>query len=241
MKRENKSIAYSFESGDETLPHLRELVSENPDPEKTKILRYLKTHCILACAGMIQDEITSGKIIGYGNIYSDGTFFWDDVFTNYVDQYNIPVPKDFRQHLLKNYERRMGLHTLLHRIDSVEIHNNPYLGFIYDVRICRNGVVKYKNNVDCADGAVMFIQPKDAQYIITSIMSELFCYDTDEHGSAMIDGYHWKLSFYIGDNAVKEIEGFPNEDKWRYNEAKNVIEFAERYVKRELGTNQMNF
>ena len=25
--------------------------------------------------------------------------------------------------------------------------------------------------------------------------SELFCYDSDNHGKALIDGYHWKLTF----------------------------------------------
>lgn len=74
MKRDNKEVAYAFEYGDETLPHIQDLISEKPDPEKEKILAYLKTHCIIACAGIFSDEIDSEKVIGCGNVFSDGTY-----------------------------------------------------------------------------------------------------------------------------------------------------------------------
>jgi hypothetical protein len=63
-----KQVRYSFEHGDETLPHLKDLVSEVEDPEKT------------------------------------GIYFWNDAFINYVDRYNIPVPEEFRNHILKKLE-----------------------------------------------------------------------------------------------------------------------------------------
>ena len=40
-----------------------------------------RLHCILACPGIIHDEIDSDKIIGGGNIFSDGTYFWNDALT----------------------------------------------------------------------------------------------------------------------------------------------------------------
>ena len=66
-----KQVLYSFEHGDETLPHLKDLVSEVQDPEKSRILSYLRLHCILACPGIIHDEINSDKVIGCGNIFSN--------------------------------------------------------------------------------------------------------------------------------------------------------------------------
>ena len=99
MIREKKHIAYSFEHGDKSLPHLKDLVSDVPDAEKNRIIQYLKTNCIAACPGIIQDEIFPGKIIGSGHIFSDGTYYWNDVFINYVDRYNIPVPTEFREHI----------------------------------------------------------------------------------------------------------------------------------------------
>ena len=241
MKREESPVAYSYEHGNESLPYLKNLVSDTPDPEKNKIMAYLKTHCLAACSAVIPDEINPSKVIGTGDLFCDGTYFWNDVFANYVDRYNIPVPKEFRQHILDNFDNRMERHTLLSLIDSVEIRNNPYLGYIYGARIYGNGVIEYQSTEDCPDGAVMYIKPEDAQYIIDPIMTELFCYDADEHGEASIDGYHWKITFYRGSEIVEVIEGGPNEDLWRYKEAKRIIEFAERSISKDLGSQLMDY
>ena len=241
MLRENKSVKYSYETGDESLPHLKDMVSDEEDPEKSKIVAYLQTHCIVACPGIIHDEINPDRVIGYGNLFSDGTYFWDDVFCNYVKQYNIPVPDEFRQHILKNYNARMKRHTLLWLVDSVEIHNNPYLGYRYNVRIYKNGVIRYENIEDCKDGAMLYIKPEDAEYIIDPITTELFCYDADAHGLSIIDGYHWKIIFYKKDEVVDEVEGWPGEDPWRYGEIKGIVEFAERYIPKDLGSKYMNY
>lgn len=241
MKRENRLIAYSFEHGDESLPHIRDLVSDIPDSEKNRIISYLKTHCVMACAGMIQDQINPEQVIGFGNVFSDGTYFWNDEFCNYVDKYNIPVPEEFRGHILENYTARMKRHKQLKLIDSVEIQNNPCFGYRYRVRIYRDGVIAYQNAEDCVDGAVMYSKPEDAQYIIHPMMEELFCYDADEHGTAGIDGYHWKIIFYEKDKVVEEMEGWPGENRWRYDEVRKIIEFAERFVGRELGAAEMDF
>lgn len=241
MKRENRLIAYSFEHGDESLPHIRDLVSDIPDPEKNRIISYLKTHCVMACAGMIQDQINPEQVIGFGNVFSDGTYFWNDEFCNYVDKYNIPVPEEFRGHILQNYAARMKRHEQLELVDSVEIRNNPCFGYRYCVRIYRDGVIAYQNAEDCVDGAVMYSKPEDAQYIIHPMMEELFCYDADEHGTAGIDGYHWKIIFYEKDKVVEEMEGWPGENRWRYDEVRKIIEFAERFVGRELGAAEMDF
>lgn len=174
MKREHKQVLYSFEHGDETLPQLKDLVSDNKDPEKSRILSYLRLHCILACPGIIHDEIDPGKIIGCGNIFSDGTYFWNDAFTNYVDRYNIPVPEEFRNHILQNFTDRAKKHMQLRLIDSIEIRNNPYLGYRYNVRIYKNGVVKYENIEECKDGAVMYIKPEVQSILLILLQRNCF-------------------------------------------------------------------
>lgn len=240
MKRDNKQIAYSYENGDETLPHIKDLVSDIPDSEKSIIMSYLKTHCIVACSGIIYDKINPDEVIGVGNIFSDGTYIWNDEFYNYVDRYNIPIPKEFRDHILKNFSSRMERHMQMSLIDSVEIQNNPFLGYQFNVRINKNGIINYKNNIDCKDGTVIYIKPDEARYIIDPIMTELFCYDSDEHGRAIIDGYHWKIIFYKDSEIIDKIEGWSGEDKWRYEEFKSIIKFAERYVLKNLGLEYMN-
>ena len=91
------------------------------------------------------------------------------------------------------------------------------------------------------DGAVLLIKADDAEYIIDPIMTELFCYDTDEHGAVIIDGYHWEILFYRKDELIDRIEGWPNEDMWRYRRFKEIVEFAERYIPKDLGSSQMTF
>lgn len=240
MKRDTIPVAYSHEHGDENLPFLKDLVSITEDPEKPLIMNYLKTHCVMACPGIIYDEITPGKVIGAGNVFSDGKYFWNDVFTNYVDRYNIPVPDAFRSHILSNHSQRAKRHTLLRLVDRLEIDSNPYLGYKYHFVIHRNGLIEYWNNTDHREKIVTAIKRDDAAYIIDPIMTELFCYDSDNHGEPIIDGYHWKITFYKQDVRIDSVEGRSHEDPWRYGEFKSVIEFAERFIPFDLGSHYMN-
>ena len=41
----------------------------------------------------------------------------------------------------------------------------------------------------------------------------MFCYDSDNHGKALIDGYHWKLTFMQNERIIDIIEGINGEDK----------------------------
>lgn len=239
MKREKKCVAYSYEHGNKSLPHLKDLVSDKPDAEKKKIIEYLETHCVTACGGIIKDEICNENTIGHGNIFSDGTYYWNDVFINYVDRYNIPVPKEFREHILNNYSARMKRHMLLRMVNRVEIQNNPYLGYQYSICIHKNGIVNYKNNIDYTDSIDINVSAENTEWFIDPIMSELFCYDSDNHGTPVIDGYHWKITFFNGMNVIDEIEGWNGEDIWRYCKFSRIIEFIERYIKKSLGSEYM--
>lgn len=112
-------VKYSYEHGDTSLPKLKDLVSAIEDPEKTKILAYLRTNDVIACLGAIRDEINPDRYIGHGDQYTDGTYYWTDAFINYVDKYNIPVPPVFREHILSNFNARMKRHAMLNLIDRV--------------------------------------------------------------------------------------------------------------------------
>ena len=239
MKRLLKRVCYSYEHGDQSLPKLKDLASDIADPDKSIIISYLNTHCILACPGIRYDEITPGKVIGAGNVFSDGTYIWNDVLTNYVERYNIPLPKDFKEHILQNHLARAKRHTLLRLINILEIENNPYLGYKFRAVISRNGVVQYWNNIENKE-SVTTIKADDAAYIINPIMTGFFCYDSGNCGEAVIDGYHWKLIFRKNDKVIDMIEGWPNEDAWRYNEFKECIEFIERFIPFSMGSQYMN-
>ncbi len=241
MKRDYRKVNYSYEHGDKALPRLIDLVSDIPDPMKGKIMGYLRTHLIIARPGIIKDEINPERSIGSGNIYTDETYVWNDVFINYVDRYNIPVPEEFRTQILNNYDQRMRKHALLRLVDRIEIHNNPYLGFQFHVSITKNGIVRYENNLEDNSLALLKIKPDDARYIIDPITAELFCYDTDEHGTAMIDGYHWEIHFFRNNDLISKVEGWLDEDEWKYKQIRKIVGFAERIISKNLGKCYMTF
>ena len=139
-----------------------------------------------------------------------------------------------------NRSRRLKRHTLLRLVDRLEIENNPYLGYKFYVVIHRSGLIEYWNNTDHKDKIVTTIARDDAAYIIDPITTELFCYDSDEHGETIIDGYNWKLTFYKNDICIDTVEGRSKEDPWRYSEFKSVVEFAERFIPFDLGSQYMN-
>lgn len=240
MKRDLRQVFYSYEHGDESLPRLKDLVSETPDPERSRILAYLRTHCISTTTLSKIDEINPEKRTGSYSIYSDGVYCWDNRFTYYVDKYNIPIPQAFRQHILENFDSRMKRHMLLRLVDCVEILNNPYLGREYYVRINKDGNIRCWNNTDGKAGFFTRIDPEDAAYIIDPVMSELFCYDTDRYGEGCIDGYYWKLTFFRKGKPLVEKEGRTGEDAWRCRSFRDILEFIGRYIPQDLGLDELN-
>ena len=89
------------------------------------------------------------------------------------------------------------------------------------------------------DDILFRINKETAGHIINPVASELFCYDSDNHGKALIDGYHWKLTFMQNERIIDIIEGTNGEDNRRYNQIKSVIEFAERFIPYDLGSAYM--
>ena len=235
-----QTVKYSYENGDENLPPLKELAGNTPDEHKDIILEYLHENCICACAGIVQDILSPNKTIGCGNCFADDKYMWNDCFANYVERYNIPVPQAFRNYILDNYERRKQRHLELKTLDCVEISNNPYLGYQYEVRISENGLISYKNNINCPDDTVKMIDSHDADWLIHQVLSQLFCYDVGEHGRAVIDGYHWKIKFFRKEELIYQTEGMSGEPDWRYWNVKQNIEFIERCIQKDMGSSYMN-
>ena len=157
-----KHVNYSYECGDTTLPCLSELVSDIEDPHKSIILDYLKTNCVITCPGIVRDIISPDKNSGFGDHYTDYVYYWTDSLYYYVENYNIPLPDEFRNHILQNYESRRKRHRDCRLLDSIHVVNNPHLGFRYEIFINKSGAVKYFNNLDCPYGAFFVFNPSDA-------------------------------------------------------------------------------
>lgn len=239
MERSHIDVRFAYEYGDKSLPKIKELVCEKPDSQKKIIPEYLREHCVICCPGTERDIINPDEIIGYGNIYSDGLYYRTDVFINYVDKYNVPVPAEFRKRIMSNYESRRKRHMLLRMVNRLEIYNEAAYDKRYRVCIHRNGLIEYRDLFQSNDDILFRINKETAGHIINPAASELFCYDSDNHGKALIDGYHWKLTFMQNERIIDIIEGTNGEDNRRYNQIKSVIEFAERFIPYDLGSAYM--
>lgn len=106
----------------------------------------------------------------------------------------------------------------------------------YRVCIHRNGLIEYRDLFQSNDDILFRINKETAGHIINPAASELFCYDSDNHGKALIDGYHWKLTFMQNERIIDIIERTNGEDNRRYNQIKSVIEFAKRFIPYDLGS-----
>ena len=127
----------------------------------------------------------------------------------------------------------------LRGIDSVILYNNPYVGFSFEAKINRKGMVEYKNIEDCKEGAIMMISKARAEYIIDMVLSEIFFNDEKEHGMAMVDGYHWHVLFLRDKQTVCRFEGWPGENPRRHSYIKRVMEYTERVIRRDMGSKYM--
>ncbi len=124
-------------------------------------------------------------------------------------------------------------------VNCLEIYNEVAYDKRYRVCIHRNGLIEYRDLFQSKDDILFRINKETAGHIINPVTSELFCYDSDNHGKALIDGYRWKMTFMQNERIIDIIEGTNGEDKWRYNQIKSVIEFAERFIPYDLGSAYM--
>ena len=125
-------------------------------------------------------------------------------------------------------------------INSVYVRNNPFIGYQYEAKVHRSGLIEYKNNVGDGNEAILFLKASDANYIVDLLIAEWFD-EPESEGEAMIDGYHWQIEFNNDMGLIKTIEGWPCEDLKRYRKLKTILEFMEGYIPKQFGTEFMTF
>jgi len=236
---DRKKVYYAFEDGDPSLPHVWDLISETPDPDKAMILDYLKTNFILGSPGVIHDVITPGKTIGSGSLYADDLYFWNDALIGYFERYNLKLPDAFHQHILSKYEARKDLHLRHRLLRKIRFMNNPRHGKRYEVEIDKNGSAVYRNNTDCKDGVILVLRREDADWIVHESTAQIFCYDEGDPGKPCIDGHHWRIDFFNAKGLCDTREGWQGEPDYRYNRITRLAEFIERYIDHDLGSSEM--
>lgn len=229
-------IGFSSDYRGKSLSSLKAQAVDISDEDKKIILDYLSTNMIWACPGMVRDIFDENCIIGSGHQYTDGKHIWPDYFAAYIRKYNIPIPEEFREYIFKHHEERKKRHLLFKCTDHVKIKNEPRFDRRFEIQIFRNGNVIYKNHLNAPGFMCISIPSDDAAFVINPVMEQLFCYDEENHGSPMIDAYHWEMEFYTKKGLSHKTEGWPGENEWRRQEFARILQFAERCIHQSLGS-----
>lgn len=232
-----KDVKFCKEYGDESLPSIKELTSNTPDPAKDIILSYLRTNLILASPGIIKDLFNPSETIGSGDIFSDGKYTWTDYFSSYVEKYNIAIPEEFRNHILKNHKTRSRKHLELNLVNKIIIYFS-YFRQMYKCEIFKSGQIKHTSNINTLfETYETFITPEESEWIIRKIMCPLYCYDSNfKRNDNILDGYSWFIEFYHDEKLLHTSSGNSRDPKWRKQEYKSIVEYLERTTQLNLGS-----
>lgn len=85
-------------------PKMRDHISDIPYSTKPYILEHLKSGTgHIATAARIYDCYTGEPVQGYGFLIhmNDGEYFWTNKLIYYIDRYNLRLPADIEENILK--------------------------------------------------------------------------------------------------------------------------------------------
>lgn len=84
-------------------PSIYALISNVPSPHKKRVLDYLRKNRKLAIApGPSYDVITGERIPGQLSTNIDGTYYWRSDVSYYFEKYNLVLPDDFIQLVIRS-------------------------------------------------------------------------------------------------------------------------------------------
>ena len=83
-------------------PSINEHLQDEPYESKAAVLEYLRSGSVhMVTASRIVDIFTNEKV-GSELVYmDDGEYSWSSKIPYYVDKYNLRLPKEFENHVLK--------------------------------------------------------------------------------------------------------------------------------------------
>lgn len=93
---------YNELAPDMGFPSIKEHLHNEPYKSKDAILKHLRSGNVhMVTASRVVDAI-SGEITNIELVFmDDGKYSWSSTIPYYVDKYNLRLPKDFEDHILK--------------------------------------------------------------------------------------------------------------------------------------------
>jgi len=95
MKKKNACLHDSFND----TAFIKRLCQEPPHPDKDKIIDYLESGVLFGQTS-VHDNM-NGESFGT-TILTDGTWIWDNLLTEYVENRNLKIEDAFLQHMKNN-------------------------------------------------------------------------------------------------------------------------------------------
>lgn len=84
-------------------PLMADCMTPERYPHQDSIVRYLRdADLLLAVSSYAKDIFTGDATNVRRGLMGDGTFFWSQSLSYYVDRYNVRLPGDFEKHILKS-------------------------------------------------------------------------------------------------------------------------------------------
>lgn len=82
---------------------MRKYMESSEYPQKKKIIQYLNSGKIdMVSAEIPKDVFTGQRIPGEKLGMNDGTFLWWNTLAYYVEKYNLRLPEEFENHIMKS-------------------------------------------------------------------------------------------------------------------------------------------
>lgn len=98
----NYSLLNWKEFGNDAAPSIRSVFQTAPYEGMDKIIEYLKSGKVgLIAIEKPRDAITGDLLGGSHAILSDGEYSWDSVLPYYVQKYNMRLPEEFENKVLR--------------------------------------------------------------------------------------------------------------------------------------------
>ena len=83
-------------------PKLADSMESGPYPHKEEIIRYLLNSEVFFISLTLPRDVFTGKRIPMSvRVMQDGDYYWSTLLAWYVDKYNVRLPKEFEEHILR--------------------------------------------------------------------------------------------------------------------------------------------
>lgn len=81
---------------------IKNFISEKETYDKKKVIEYLKSQKRVAGCPRAAIDCVTGEVISPSySVYSDGEYDWCDFLIYHIEKYNVLLPQDFIEHVIK--------------------------------------------------------------------------------------------------------------------------------------------